>query len=53
MDPISFCALCPTLQWFQRCLSSAWPPAFDKLALKWWIASDRGDRRLATRALVP
>ena len=53
MDPISFCALCPTMQWFQQCLSSAWPPPFDKLALEWWIASDRGDRRLATRTLVP
>ena len=29
------------------------PPPFDKLALEWWIASDRGDRRLATRTLVP
>ena len=47
MDPISFCALCPTMQWFQQCLSSAWPPPFDKLALEWWIASDRGNRRLA------
>ena len=28
-------------------------PLFDKLALEWWIASDRGDRRLATRTLVP
>ena len=53
MDPISFCALCPTMQWFQQCLSSAWPPPFDKLALEWWIASDRGDRRLATRTIVP
>ena len=53
MDPISFCALCPTMQWFQQCLSSAWPPPFDKLALERWIASDRGDRRLATRTLVP
>ena len=53
MDPISFCALCPTMQWFQQCLSSAWPPPFDKLALEWWIASDRGDRRFATRTLVP
>ena len=53
MDPISFCALCPTMQWFQQCLSSAWPPPFDKLALEWWIASDRGDRRLTTRTLVP
>ena len=53
MDPISFCALCPTMQWFQQCLSSAWPPPFDKLALEWWIASDRGDQRLATRTLVP
>ena len=53
MDPISFCALCPTMQSFQQCLSSACPPPFDKLALEWWIASDRGDRRLATRTLVP
>ena len=53
MDPISFCALCPTMQWFQQCLSGAWPPPLDKLALEWWIASDRGDRRLATRTLVP
>ena len=53
MDPISFCALCPTMQWFQQCLSGAWPPPFDKLALEWWIASDRGDRQLATRTLVP
>ena len=41
------------MQWFQQCLSGAWPPPFDKLALEWWIASDRGDRRLATRTLVP
>ena len=53
MDPISFCALCPTMQWFQQCLSGAWPPPLDKLALEWWIASDRGDRQLATRTLVP
>ena len=53
MNPISFCALCPTMQWFQQCLSGAWPPPFDKLALEWWIASDRGDRRLAIRTLVP
>ena len=53
MDPISFCALCPTMQWFQQCLSGACPPPFDKLALEWWIASDRGDQRLATRTLVP
>ena len=53
MDPISFCALCSTMQWLQGCLSNAWSPPFDKLALEWWIASDRGDRRLATRTLVP
>ena len=53
MDPIPFCALCPTMRWFQQCLSSACPPPFDKLALEWWRASDRGDRRLATRTLVP
>ena len=53
MDPISFCALCPTMQWFQQRLSGAWPPPFDKLALEWWIASDRGDLRLATRSLIP
>ena len=53
MDPVSFCALCATMQWFQQCLSSAWPPPLDKFALEWWIASDRGDRRLATRTLVP
>ena len=35
MDPISFCALCPTMQWFGQCLSGAWPPPFDKLALEW------------------
>ena len=53
MDPISFCALCPTMQWLHQRLSGAWPPPFDKLALEWWIASDRGDRRLATRTLIP
>ena len=53
MDLISFCAFCPTMQWFQQRLLSAWPPPFDKLALDCWIASDQGDRRLATRTLIP
>ena len=45
MDPISVCALFPTMQWFPQRLSGAWHPPFDKLALEWWIVSDRGDRR--------
>ena len=53
MVPIFFCALCPTMQWFQQPLSSAWPPPFDKLPLEWWTASDRGDRQLTTRSLIP